>query len=650
MSSAAAQYKKKDGTISVSGDGKTVSWEAAGGVLPSLAIAIADIGNLQQTPATAAKASIKIVVVESSPQAGSHTFTFTSTNARDDQQMVRGLLQKGIEAAKAQETPVVTAAALAAAAAADAGGASSSMTMAQTVAATAQQDEDLYADAKLLADTELQRSLLNSSPLLLQRFNRALKDKPESVSVQQFNNQFWSTRLNLLRSHAAEKSQTTGSYNVLTVIKSRLEEGKLVLNLTKEQIELVFRQHPIVKTAYNELVPPLNGIDFWARFFESRLFKKLKGERIPDDYVTDAKLDKYLKYDENADNAQQMLVGSIPMFINIEGNEQNHSQQKGNRQDWTMVPSSNEKAPILRVLNRMSEKLMKEVPLVDNHHTPAGQDENTYKELQLRDLQRASDDNRVILKVQDQSRFFSAGQSLQSSTSASAYTKRTPTDVLLTLQRDLKSFDSRSKTSGIDLHSKIAVNDDSDSEDESGAPKKPRVGSRSTRTAAAVQIISAVQKRRLHEDEYPSAKGVWNNEHAAKLGISDKILDDLTMTHNTTVEFLHFFWDVYHSGNPERANEVAKLIETLDRSLDRINAVANAAEAERTTAVEEARRRAELFFQSTGKRKKLNTIKGGASAVAQLMQPLTRAIDAARTQYQSALNEQLALVAPSNGL
>lgn len=606
--------------------------------------------DLQQTPATAAKASIKVVVIESSPQAGAHTFTFTSAAAaRDDQQMIRGLLQKGIEAAKAQEAPVVTPAA---APGADGGGASGAITMAQTVAAAAQQDEDLYADAKLLSDLELQMSLLNSSPVLRQRFDRALNEKPGSVTMGQFSNQFWSTRLNLLRSHAAEKSQTTGSYNVLSVIKSKNVNGSLMLNLTKEQIEVVFRQHPIVKTAYNDTVPPLSEGEFWERFFHSRLFKKLKGERIPDDYVTDARLDKYLKYDENADNAQQMLVGSIPMFINIEGNEQNHSQQKGNRQDWTMVPSSNEKAPILRVLNRMSEKLMKDVPLVDNHHAPAGQDEDTYKELQLRDLQRASDDNRVVLKVQDQSRFFSAGQSVQTSSSAAAYTKRTPTEVLSTLQQDLASISTSGKTLGTDLHSKIAVNDDSDSEDESGGLKKVKVGSRLARDAAITQIISAVKKRHLHEDEYPSAKGVLNSEQAAKLGISDSILDNLTMTHNTTVEFLHYFWDVYHSGNPERANEVAKLIETLDRSLDRINAVANAAEAERTTLIEEYQKRNELYLQQTGKRRKFNpdAIKGGASAVAHVVEPLKRAIDAARSQYQKALNEQLAQVAPSNGL
>lgn len=562
--------------------------------------------------------------------------------------MVRGLLQKGIEAAKAQESPAVAPEATSGG---DGGGASGAVTIAQTAAATAQQDEDLYTDAKLLSDLELQMSLLNSSPVLRQRFDRALNEKPASVTMGQFSNQFWSTRLNLLRSHAAEKSQTTGSYNVLSVIKSKNVNGALMLNLTKEQIEVVFRQHPIVKTAYNDTVPPLSEGEFWERFFHSRLFKKLKGERIPEDYVTDTRLDKYLKYDENADAAQQMLIGSIPLFINIEGNEQNHSQQKGNRQDWTMVPSSNEKAPILRVLNRMSEKLMKEVPLVDNRHAPAGQDEDTYKELQLRDLQRASDDNRVVLKVQDQSRFFSAGQSVHSSTSAAAYTKRTPTEVLSTLRQDLASINTNEATLGTDLHSKIAVDDDSDSEDESGGSKKLKVGSRSARAAATTQIVSAIRKRHLHEDEFPSTTGVLNSEQATKLGISDAILDNMTMTHNTTVEFLHYFWDVYHSGNPERANEVAKLIETLDRSLDRINAVANAAEAERTALVEEYQRRNELYLKQTGKKRKFNpeAIKGGASAVAQVMQPLNRAIDTARSQYQQALNKQLAQAAPSTG-
>lgn len=41
---AAAQYKKQDGTLSVSTDGKTVSWKAASGAA-ALSIATADIGS-----------------------------------------------------------------------------------------------------------------------------------------------------------------------------------------------------------------------------------------------------------------------------------------------------------------------------------------------------------------------------------------------------------------------------------------------------------------------------------------------------------------------------------------------------------------------------------------------------------------------------
>jgi transcription initiation factor TFIIH subunit 1 len=50
MSSAAAQYKKQDGTVAVSADGKTVSWKSASGAVPPLSIVIAEIGSMRQRP------------------------------------------------------------------------------------------------------------------------------------------------------------------------------------------------------------------------------------------------------------------------------------------------------------------------------------------------------------------------------------------------------------------------------------------------------------------------------------------------------------------------------------------------------------------------------------------------------------------------
>jgi transcription initiation factor TFIIH subunit 1 len=602
--------------------------------------------DLQQTPVTSAKASIKIVVPETAPQPGNYTLTFTSSAARDDQQTITGLLRKWIEASKAQAVPAP------APAGSNTDGASAAMAMAQTVTAAAKGKEESYDDPKLLADLDLQMSLLNTNPALRQRFDRALAEKPDSVSLGQFSNQFWSTRVHMLRSHATERSQATGTYNVLSVIKSKTVNGALTLSLTKEQIELLFRQHPIVQKAYNENVPQLSEMDFWERFFHSRLMKKLKGERIREQDVLDPKLDKYLQYDEAVESSQQ-LMDSIPLFINIEGNEQNHSQKQGNRPDFTMNPANYEKAPILRVLNRMSEKMLKDVPNSDaDRHAPVGLDEETYKELQLRDLQRADEDNRVVLQVQDQSRFFSAGQSVQSSTSAATYTKRTPAQALSIFRKDFEAISaSQSKAVGVDLQTTLGIDDDSSSDEEKATSKKRRVGSKSSRTAATSQIITAIKQRHLHDDDYSSSKSVPISEQAKKLAVSESVLDNLTMTHNTTVEFLHYFWAVFHSGDPDRANEVAKLIETLDKSLDRIKAVADAAEAERVTQVERYRREVDSYNQRSGKKKKFDpdNIKGGAKAVSQVVEPLLRAINAARSQYQKALQEQLSQGGLVNG-
>ncbi|KAI4698418.1 hypothetical protein J4E81_005641 [Alternaria sp. BMP 2799] len=645
MADAAAQYKKDNGRVAVSADGKTVSWKSTSGAANAPApwsIAIADIGNLQQTPATAAKASIKIVVPEPAPLAGNHTLTFTSATARDDQQNITSLLRKWIEASKQQSAPSPAPAA----GGKDGGdsSASAAIAMAQTVTAGGKDNEENYDDAKLLADTTLQMSLLNSNPALRQRFDRALAEKPDSVGVLQFSMQFWSTRVHMLRSHATEKSQATGTYNVLSVIKSKSVNGTLMLSLTKEQIELLFRQHPIVQKAYNENVPQLSEGDFWERFFHSRLMKKLKGERIQEKDVLDPKLDKYLSYDETTDN-QDLLAASIPNFINIEANEQNHSQKQGNRPDWTMNPTNYEKAPILRVLNRMSEKMMKEVPPSDGgRHGPVGVDEETYKELQLRDLQRADDDNRVVLRVHDQSRFFSAGQSVHTSTSAATYTKRTPAQALSTLQQDLRKFGGDGQLSRVDLHSTIDIDDESSSDEEESVPKKTKVGSKSSRSAASSQIIAAVRKRHLHNDDYTSSKAIPTSERAKELHVSEGVLENLTMTHNTTVEFLHYFWAVFYSGDPDRAGEIARLIETLDKSLDRIKAVADMAEAEREARIEHARKENEFANQRERKKRKFDpgAIRGGAKAVNQVVDPLIRAIDAARSQYKKALQEQVA--------
>jgi transcription initiation factor TFIIH subunit 1 len=113
----------------------------------------------------------------------------------------------------------------------------------------------------------------------------------------------------------------------------------------------------------------------------------------------------------------------------------------------------------------------------------------------------------------------------------------------------------------------------------------------------------------------------------------------LMLTHATTTEFLHHFWMAFLSGDPDRANECARQVETLNRAMDRINAVAEDAEAERKKELEKAKQEIRDHFERTGRKKKWNpdAIKGGAKAVKQIIAPTVKAVEQALAEYARAL-------------
>lgn len=151
---------------------------------------------------------------------------------------------------------------------------------------------DLWNKSRLEMDAELQQSLLKSDPALSNTFTEAVLSG--AVTAQQF----WSTRTHLLRGHAMERRQVRGPYNVLAAIKSTTVDNVSRMSLSREQIHDIFAQHPLVKTVYDENVPRVSEDQFWSRFFLSRLFKKLKGERIIPTDPTDNIFDRYLNYEE----------------------------------------------------------------------------------------------------------------------------------------------------------------------------------------------------------------------------------------------------------------------------------------------------------------------------------------------------------------
>ncbi|KAM3416919.1 hypothetical protein BST61_g8507 [Cercospora zeina] len=644
---ATAVYKKKDGILTVAEDRKYVFWSPASppSSPPSVTIPVADITNLQQTPATSKAIALKIVVGEAS-----YVFTFNhKENARKEQENTTEVLRNTIAANKAKDAAqlVAPAAGGPAASGAGSGDGSASAAMAIAKAVSSKADEGWYDDAKLKSDIGLQRSLLESNRALQERFNQALKDKPESVSLAQFTGQFWSARLHLLRAHAIEKAQKQGEYNVLPEIRFIVKPAEKAgepdvkhLAITKEQIHLIFKQYPIVKEAYNDNVPPLSQTDFWTGFFGSRLLKKLKGEKITPNDKRDARFDKYLDRESTGPASMQ----HIPHWMDLEGNEQNHSQRKGNRPDQDMRPTSTEKVPILRVLNNLSEKMMAHVAPEDGEaHAPIGLDEETFEQLRLRDLANEDVDNRVRLSIKEQQRYLGADRDTQSA-DAKLYAKQDPRQVLTAMSSGLQPSQLGSDVKGtlrLDRVIGYHTDDESDSDDEAApgqtnghnTKKKPKVGSHAAMGTASKTIMSSIKSRRD-----------FNSPDATSLnGLSPEIYDNLVMTNNTTNEFLHYFWSLFLSGDASKTNELAQLVSTLDRSIDRINAVGAQADVEREQKIGKLKKQVEDYYQRTGKRRKVDydsAVSGGKKAVDAMAKPTLQALAQATSAYRKAFEEQ----------
>ena len=593
--------------------------------------------DLQQTPANNPKVMLKIFTqTQGASTPETHVFSFTSTTAaRSEADAIKDALSRSIQAAKVGSgLPNAPGGANAS---------SSAMAIASAVSSTPGQGGDLaaiYDDGKLVSDVELQQSLLKSNPSLSKVFMESLRTKPDAISNFQFTNQFWTNRVHLLRAHAIEKKQTRGSYNVLSSIKPMTVDNATRLSITKEQIQLIFSQHPLVKRVYDENVPKLSEETFWSRFFQSRLFKKLKGERITDNDPQDQVLDKYLQVDNDVERAKKMLEAHVPHIIDLEGNEENHSQRKGNQPDITMRPSSVDRVPIIRTLNNLSEKLLSHVAPNDiDPSLPIGVDEETFNELALRDLQGDAEENRVILNIKDQSRFFASDKEGTSSAEALLYAKQNPLKVLSSVQKNIAKASSNT-----DLSTNIGFNEDSESsEDDDNDGKEGHTGSRRERSAATSQMLSAIAQQRIQSDDIAASMSSFSTVQSSDTcGLSTAIFDRLTLTHATTTEFLQHFWTAFLSGSPARAEETGQLVETLDRALSRIAAVANDAEVERQKEVDKLKRQVRELEERTGRRRRVDyeSIGGGEKAVKSLLAPTVEAINVAVKEYRKALREQ----------
>ncbi|TPX13228.1 uncharacterized protein E0L32_006428 [Thyridium curvatum] len=625
-----AAYKKKDGIITLSEDQRTVIWTPLPGTGPPvISLNVANITNLQQTPDSSAKVMLKIFEKPPSSEgdAVAFLFHFTSpTDARAEANAVKDLLSRLLVEIRGSDPrlpkPAATPAAASPAAAGNVNGSGSAAMSFASAVNSRPAAARWFDDSQLRSDIELQQSLMKRDRNLHQTYMDARQTKPDSISDAAFNSQFWSTRTSLLRAHAIEMNQKKGAYNVLSAVKPKTVDGELKLNISVEQVQMIFAQHPLVKRLYNENVPKLSEGEFWSRFFLSKLSKRLRGERVNDNDNTDQLFDKFSEADDTV-QATRILSLNVPHIIDLEGNEENQGGYKsGNRKDVEMRPRSN--VPIVKTLNSLSERIMANVaPSDQDAANPSGLDDETYSELALRDLRGDLEESRIILNVKEQSRFFS-NQDSGASADAKVYESQVPSEVLFDVQADLDTLEEDG-AGGIDLHTGIGVDEDSDSDDET--PRQAHVGSRASRRGAQSRILCGLAQRRAE------AFGQESDE-TKPMGLPQEIAQKAFLTNATTVEFLKQFWTTFLSGDPDRAQELAYHVESLKKSLMRIDAVAEEAEAAREQLIKQRREEIRVYYERTKNRIKWRSdmARGGKKAVLTLLGPTIKALQNAHVE------------------
>ncbi|KAI1210523.1 uncharacterized protein F4807DRAFT_421757 [Annulohypoxylon truncatum] len=634
----AAAYKKKDGILTLTPDQKNVIWtpNTALGGPPSVSLSISNITNLQQTPDSAAKVMLKIFdKPPGSADPTAYLFHFNSpSDPRAEANVIRDLLSKLLVEVKNNDPSIPRPAA--APSGGSGGSGSGSMAFASTVNSKPTKAH-LFDDEALKNDIVLQQSLLRADRNLSQMYMEGRKTKPESMSDTTFNTQFWSARVNLLRAHAIENNQKKGPYNVLAQVKPTMEQSndpnkpsELKIKFSVEQIQMILNQHPLVKRIYNENVPPVKQNDFWERFFLSKLSKQLRGERVTELEKPDSLFDQYDEYDDIKDFKSKLLSQRIPHIIDVEGNEQNQGGLKsGNRKDVEMRPRSGKEVPIIQTLNSISEKLLASTTSRENDPTiPVEPDNDTYRELALRDLRGDVEENRIILNIKEQSNFFSSDASAVSETAA-VYEKQKPSKVLKDVQGDLKGL-AQYSAGGVDLHSSLGIDDDSESDE--GGKKPAHVGSRASRKDAQKQILDSMAQRRAQLFGHDS-------DETSPMGLPPDVTQICNLTQATTVEFVKQFWSAFLSGDPDRAVELGYLAEALKRSKDRINAVAEEADKVREQQIKKRKEEIYQIYERTGRKIKFNSknIRGGREAVLTLFEPTIESLDKGIAEYQKAL-------------
>lgn len=430
--------------------------------------------------------------------------------------------------------------------------------------------EDDLSDQNLLKNHQLQQKLLMEDKGLRKVFTHAV------MNYGMMPNIFWLTRLNQLRTYALTISQQRGPYNVLSTIKPvASSDNKVNVSVTRDAINEIFRTYPIIKRAFDDLVPlRFTEGEFWSRFFNSKLFRRLRGDRIQNSNEKgDVILDKYLYMDQDSLQAPQEEMEErkrrkgndesetyVSRFLDVYGNEVDNSQKLGNMPDVTMrfsddpsrsiAPSNKSKTNLrsqedeliilMKNMNNLSSKMVNMVSEKNDNRSVgnnlSSEEKSEYtNELSLHDLNEAEGTNYIELHLNPDT-----GNKVAEADN-------------LVQDIDPTEYQRYFEQTYFKLGDEIDLTDIYKSKDKD--------------IIETANGINGIVKQNFKV--YRSTNYQMPYEKNASLLFPDSILEEISALNITIIEFLSQFWKLFLSGS--NSSQLKKIFTSLKNSKSNLN-------------------------------------------------------------------------------
>ncbi|ODV94635.1 hypothetical protein PACTADRAFT_50501 [Pachysolen tannophilus NRRL Y-2460] len=575
--------------------------------VPIIEIPLDRITNLQATKPSSAKMMLNVITKENETAAPKkNVFAFTHRPTMDN---IKGALQQIVARKKTSIQAAQQSISEGGSNTATPSGAPGTpQAQLQQQQAQQQQQQQIVVDdeflsnlldsKRLLKNHALQQKVLIENKQLMSTFQEAVMNNGLDPT------EFWNTRIHLLRSYAIQHNQRKGPYNVLSTIKPvASSDNQVDVSVTREKIHAIFEQYPIVRKAYDDNVPKLSEGDFWSRFFSSKLFRKLRGEKNYNKVRGDIILDKYLYYDpdftddiqgdedEIGKNKKQKTNEHIDKFIDVFANEEDVSAKYGNAPDMTMrYDKDQDMVSILRDMNRLSKNMLSNATK-DKDETLEEEEHEKEDQLAFSDLEEKETTEYNELKVNSN---LNIAANLLEKNGAKIdklqYSKfisnmKSYFDEELDLAETYESEESKKQILEASKEISAAVKLNSKQSRQSwqisklqGLDSMQMLSSSASSASSSTNITAANNSGNNGAFPTPNSPPIPNASSGSQQDeiIPDfpvPLLENLRLTHSTSIEFLRHFWLHFSSGSKHQVGTLQKLYNSLQKSHQRVDAI-----------------------------------------------------------------------------